>query len=84
MGVTVQDITMVPRHIHIEASLTRASSPFNLTVVYVPPQPARQGQVWSFLSNIALHTNSPLLLVGDFNNVFSPSKKLRSCPLRSS
>lgn len=66
------------QEIHLEAKVRNFS--FLLTAIYGSPCFERHKLLWSSLSNLSLVLNYPWLLLGDFNDIASPTEKFGGGP----
>lgn len=73
--VAVKEIS--DRIVDVELVMPRLSRTLHVTNVYVPPQIARQTQVWTDLLALSQNMHDDWLVCGDFNNIIMhPHEKL--------
>ncbi|KAL0446290.1 UNVERIFIED_CONTAM: hypothetical protein Slati_1756900 [Sesamum latifolium] len=77
--VTVRQLQLGPRMIHLEVEFPRLNNPFLMTAVYNYPQAHLQHQVWNDLINLSNSVNhAAWMVIGDFNNLLFQMKKLEA------
>jgi hypothetical protein len=63
------------RHIHALVSVGRDGREWKFTGFYGHPETAKRRQSWALLRHLSAMTPSPLMCVGDFNEIVSLSEK---------
>lgn len=76
--VIINVIASCPRFIHSSVKIIDSGISFLCTFTDAFPQKFLQPQLWHDLLNLhGINTNvQPWILVGDFNNILSPSEKV--------
>lgn len=62
------------QEIHLECKV--CNNNFLLTTIYASLMFERKKMLWDSFISLSSHTNTPWLLIGDFNDISKPSKKI--------
>lgn len=72
--VNIQPIALSEQEIYLFVKLPISSQSFYLTVVYAKPYSYFKHALWENLQLFASHCFDPWLVLGDFNDITSPSE----------